>query len=232
MPHGSGKLVASKTPVVAEVRAQDGRVPGGRGLATRARLLSFARDLLAERSYRDLSAADIARQAGTSPATFYQYFPDVESAVLVLAEQMAGEHAELSAIVRDADWLRPSSAASASTELAGAFLSFWRRHRSILRVVDLATLEGDKRFRVLRTALLNDVTDALADAARTVRAHRGLDSQNDPMAVASVLVSMLAHVASHSDGLATWGIAAADTESVMAGIVQQSITGRQLPRRR
>ena len=29
-------------------------------------------------TYRDLKVVDIAREAGTSPATFYQYFPDVE----------------------------------------------------------------------------------------------------------------------------------------------------------
>ena len=41
-----------------------------------------------------MKVIDIAREAGTSPATFYQYFADVEAAILVLAEEMAqqGEH--------------------------------------------------------------------------------------------------------------------------------------------
>lgn len=226
-----GVTGGARATEAAPVRAQDGRVPGGRGLATRARLLATTRDLLGERSYRDLSAADIARQAGTSPATFYQYFPDVESAVLVLAEQMAGEHRELSRIVREANWLRNSSATDASAELARAFLTFWDRHRSILRVVDLASGEGDKRFRLLRTTLLNDVTNALADAVRSVHVHRGRVPETDPMATAAVLVSMLAHVAAHSEGLTGWGIAADDTRTVMAAIVQHSITGHRPPRR-
>ncbi|MFM7069395.1 MAG: TetR/AcrR family transcriptional regulator, partial [Actinomycetes bacterium] len=55
------------------MRAADGRVPGRRGLATRQRLLDHTAALLATTSYRDLTVVDIAREAGTSPATFYQY---------------------------------------------------------------------------------------------------------------------------------------------------------------
>ena len=41
--------------------------------------------LLETVAYRDLKVVDIAREAGTSPATFYQYFPDVEAAMLAMA---------------------------------------------------------------------------------------------------------------------------------------------------
>src|SRR5918993_854314 len=63
-------------------RASDGRVPGRRGRATRRRLLDQTAAMLRERSYRDVTVIEIARAAGTSPATFYQYFADVEAAVL------------------------------------------------------------------------------------------------------------------------------------------------------
>ena len=42
-----------------ELRAVDGRVPGRRGLATRARLLEQTRELLYTTSYRDLKVVDI-----------------------------------------------------------------------------------------------------------------------------------------------------------------------------
>ena len=64
-----------------ELRAADGRVPGRRGRATRQRLLERTAEMLETSSYRDLKVVDIARGAGTSPATFYQYFPEVESAI-------------------------------------------------------------------------------------------------------------------------------------------------------
>jgi AcrR family transcriptional regulator len=146
----------------------DGRVPGARGLSTRGRLLGCTLALLGDRSYRDLAVIDIARAAGSSPATFYQYFPDVESAVLVLAEHMADEHGRLAAIVRGADW-RGAGACPAAEALAAEFLAFWIDHQPILRVVDLASGEGDPRFRAIRTRLLNDVTNALAEAVDSMR---------------------------------------------------------------
>jgi AcrR family transcriptional regulator len=82
-----------------DLRAADGRVPGRRGRATRQRLLDATAELLTTTSYRDVKVIDIAREAGTSPATFYQYFADVEGAVLVLAEEMARSGAHLTALV-------------------------------------------------------------------------------------------------------------------------------------
>jgi len=155
-----------------EVRAVDGRVPGARGLSTRARLLGSTLALLGDQSYRDLAVIDIARAAGSSPATFYQYFPDVESAVLVLADAMADQHGRLAAIVRGADW-RGARAYPAAEALAAEFLAFWINHQPILRVVDLASGEGDPRFRALRTRLLNDVTNALAEAVDSMRGQPG-----------------------------------------------------------
>jgi AcrR family transcriptional regulator len=218
---GSERAVPS-----AGVRAVDGRLAGTRGLATRARLLTRTRELLIERNYRDLSAIDIARESGTSPATFYQYFPDLESAVLALGQAMVGEQPTLGDLVRDANWTRPSTAARASHDLAAAFIAFWQRHGAILRVVDLGSAEGDARFRALRTRLLNDVTRALAEAVETVAASGRGGTTVDPMATAAVLVSMLAHVAAHREGLETWHIATADTEAVMAEIVYRTVTGR------
>ena len=65
-----------------ELRAADGRVPGRRGRATRQKLLEQTAEMMQTTSFRELKVVDIARGAGTSPATFYQYFPDVEAAIL------------------------------------------------------------------------------------------------------------------------------------------------------
>jgi hypothetical protein len=48
-----------------DLRAADGRVPGRRGRATRARLLECTAEMLQETSYRDLKVVEIARGAGT-----------------------------------------------------------------------------------------------------------------------------------------------------------------------
>src|ERR687897_43239 len=85
-------------------RASDGRVPGRRGRATRRRLLDQTAAMLRERPYRDVTVIEIARAAGTSPATFYQYFADVEAAVLVLAEETARDAAARPEVVRTGSW--------------------------------------------------------------------------------------------------------------------------------
>jgi AcrR family transcriptional regulator len=61
------------TEQAAHHLATDGRFPGKRGLATRQKLLDSTEALLSTTSWRSIRVIDIARGAGTSPATFYQY---------------------------------------------------------------------------------------------------------------------------------------------------------------
>jgi AcrR family transcriptional regulator len=210
-----------------EPRAADGRVPGRRGLATRQKLLACTSEMLRTRSYRDLKVVEIARGAGTSPATFYQYFPDVESAILVLADEMvASSSTRFADLVADNSWKGKAGFAAAEA-LAQAMLAFWEEHLPIMRVVDLATDEGDPRFTNIRTKLLNDLNNALALAAREQRkAGRGMDDV-DPNAVAGVLVAMLAHVSAHRLGFEFWGVRSEELRAVMARIIFWSVTGQK-----
>ena len=84
---------------VAELATTDGRVPGERGRQTRQRLLDATVELLTTTSWRSVKVTDIARQARTSPATFYQYFGNVEQAIRVLAEGMVDQAAQLAELV-------------------------------------------------------------------------------------------------------------------------------------
>ena len=177
-------------------------------------------------SFRELKVIDIAREASTSPATFYQYFPDVESAILVLSEEMAEEAAELARYVRTAPWKGKAGYETALT-LSDRFIEFWDRHRSLLRVVDLATGEGDRRFTRIRSRLLNEVTVALSEAMK--QAGPKAQADLDPMATAGVLVAMLANVASHRYGFEFWGIRTGDARRSMAHLVYWSVTGQRPP---
>ena len=82
-----------------QVATTDGRVPGERGRQTRQRLLDATVELLATTSWRSVKVTDIARQAQTSPATFYQYFANVEQAIQVLAEGMVDQAGQLADLV-------------------------------------------------------------------------------------------------------------------------------------
>ena len=207
-----------------DLRAADGRVPGRRGRATRQRLLECTQDMLATTAYRDVKVIDIAREAGTSPATFYQYFADVEAAVLVLAEEVARNGSHLAEIVGEGDWDEATAPLTARA-LVDALLTFWDDNRSVLRVMDLATDEGDDRFRKIRVGFLNDITRALAEVARVAISAGRLPKGTDPMAAAGILVSMLAHVAAHQYGFEFWGIRTRDLRTSMARQVSWGITG-------
>ena len=199
-------------------RAADGRMPGRRGLATRQRLLDATAEQLESCGYRDLKVVDIARTAGTSPATFYQYFPDAESAVLVQAAVLTEAwHEELQFLITGRDWSGDPDAAA--HEVVDGFLTFWTDHRAILKVLDLASMEGDCRCRDLRTWLLNGATNALVDL---VAAH---DSDMDPKATAGVVIAMLAHVANHRPGLERWGADHDALVATVAGILRHAIVG-------
>lgn len=180
-------------------------------------------------SYRDLKVVDIARSAGMSPASFYQYFPEVESAILVLAEEMSKEGSvELSDLVRTGNW-KGRAALDTSYALVVGIMAFWDKNRSVMRVIDLATDEGDQRFRQIRTVLLNELTNVLATVVEESAKSGRVPSDLDPMATAGVLVSMLAHVAAHRFGFEFWGIRTDDLERSMARIVYTTITGKSPP---
>ncbi|MCA1726835.1 MAG: TetR/AcrR family transcriptional regulator [Actinobacteria bacterium] len=210
--------------VPEDLPAVDGRVPGRRGRATRDRLLQCTEEQLQKGSYRDLSVIDIAQCAGTSPATFYQYFEDVEAAILVLAGALADEAPGLRAIIEEGDW-RGKGGPVAAQRLVDAILDLWERHRAVMRVVDLSTAEGDLRFRNIRVHLLNEVTESLRrviEERQRQRRARGVD----PMAQAAALVSMLVHVAAHRYGFEFWGIKTDDMRRAAAGLVYTGVTGR------
>jgi AcrR family transcriptional regulator len=211
-------------PAVKRLRATDGRVPGRRGQATRRKLLDTTAALLETTSYRTIKVIDIAREAGTSPATFYQYFADVEQAVLVLAEEVARDAVQLTEFVRG-DWSPEASDATARA-VVERFMDFWEGHRAVLRVVELATEEGDLRFQRLRVRALNTLTESLRETIAELQEREQLSPTVDPFATAGVLVSMLAHVGSHRYGFEFWGIRTASLVDSLTGILHWTVTGR------
>src|ERR1700733_2875359 len=106
-----------------QVATTDGRVPGERGRLTRQRLLNATVELLTSTSWRSVKVTDIARRAKTSPATFYQYFGNVEEAIRVLAESMVDQATQLSELV-GGDWSDEASWETALT-VTEAFLTYW-----------------------------------------------------------------------------------------------------------
>lgn len=209
-----------------EPRAVDGRVPGHRGMATRQRLLECTAAMLQRNAYRDVKVVDIAREAGTSPATFYQYFADVEAAVLALAEGLVTEGRHFAEIISETSW-RGSDGFAAANELAGAYLRFWEAHRQVLKVIDLAAAEGDNRFGSIIASFLSDTAQALRDAIARMQLEGRHPEGLDPAAMSGVLVSMLANVAGHRRGLEDWGVSSEALQDAMARVIFWAVSGRK-----
>ncbi|MEW2166460.1 TetR family transcriptional regulator [Streptomyces sp. NPDC007084] len=208
------------------MRTVDGRVAGRRGQATRQKLLDCLSEMLSSSPYRDVKVIDVARKAGTSPATFYQYFPDVEGAVLEIAEHMAAEGAGLTQLLEGRSWVGKAGWQTAQ-ELVDGFLEFWRKNDAILRVVDLGAAEGDKRFYKIRMKILNSVNNSLTDAVADLQAKGKVDKDVNPAAMAGSLVAMLAAVASHQRGFQTWGVKQAELKPNLALLVYLGVTGKK-----
>ncbi|WP_328901663.1 TetR/AcrR family transcriptional regulator [Streptomyces sp. NBC_00441] len=212
--------------MTGQVRTVDGRVAGRRGQATRQKLLDCLSEMLSSSPYRDVKVIDVARKAGTSPATFYQYFPDVEGAVLELAEDVAREGAGLTELVAGRSWVGKAGWQT-SEQLVEGFLDFWRRNDAILRVIDLGAAEGDKRFNKIRMKVLNSVTGSLTESVKELQAKGKVDKDISAAAMAGSLVVMLAGVASHQKGFTAWGVKQAELKPNLAQLVHLGITGKK-----
>ncbi|CAM5672163.1 TetR family transcriptional regulator OS=Streptomyces fumanus OX=67302 GN=GCM10018772_31180 PE=4 SV=1 [Streptomyces fumanus] len=212
--------------MTGQVRTVDGRVAGRRGQATRQKLLDCLSEMLSSSPYRDVKVIDVARRAGTSPATFYQYFPDVEGAVLEIADRMAADGSALTALVEGRSWAGKAGWQTAQ-ELVDGFLEFWKKNDAILRVIDLGAAEGDKRFARIRAKILNSVNSSLADSVAELQSKGRVDKDLSPAAIAGSLVAMLAAVASHQKGASAWGVKQAELRPSLAVLVHLGITGRK-----
>ncbi|MFG2818733.1 TetR family transcriptional regulator [Kitasatospora sp. NPDC048365] len=213
--------------MTGQVRTVDGRVAGRRGQETRQKLLDCLREMLSTSPYRDVKVIDVARMAGTSPATFYQYFPDVEGAVLEIAEEMAEDSVGLKELVDGKSWAGKTGFAT-SEEVVDGFLAFWRKNDAILRVVTLGAAEGDKRFFKIRMKVLNSVVAPLTEAVRNNQGKT--DKTVDPAAIAGALVSLLASAAEHQKAFTSWGVKVKDLKPNLALQVYLGVTGKKPPK--
>ncbi len=202
------------------VIASDGRTVGRRGTATRRRMLDATATLLVSQPLRDLRVVDIAREVGASPATFYQYFRDVEEAVLVLAAECGEAMAPLADLLRG-DWAELEAARS----FVDAFIAVWDQHTAVLRVRNLAAQEGEPRFRDLRRSANRPFVDGLAEHVRASQRNGRVDSALSPIATAAALMSLLERMAAFHVELESMGVGRDDVVTTCAHIVHQTIDG-------
>ena len=202
---------------------QTGRVLGKRAQETRQRILESTQKLLDAQSLRELRVIDIARDVGASPATFYQYFRDVEEAVLALAEEAS---LEMPAVAR---WLEGSWQGAAGLERAraivSAFMALWDHHHAVLRVRNLASDEGDERFIAVRGRAMSPVLRALAKQIETSQAAGRISPDEDPVAAAAATGAILERMAAYQRELESAGVSREHLIETSARIIHRCVTG-------
>jgi AcrR family transcriptional regulator len=205
------------------VIGQDGRPLGTRAIRTRSKLLECTQELLTERQARDVSVVEIARRAGTSPATFYQYFADIEEATLELASAAAEE---VPAILEPlaADWTGPQGLGAART-VVDAFVRHWDQHHAVLLFRNAAAEQGDRRFQKVRIRAMHPVLQALAKKIETSHAGEQGVAMN-PVAAAAALAAILERLAAYHQELEVLGVSREQLVETCARILHQIVTGR------
>jgi AcrR family transcriptional regulator len=225
MAEGSDRSGPGDAPGGGEFVDQSGRVLGPRARATRHKLLEATQALLDEQSLRDLRVSDIARRVGTSPATFYQYFRDVEDAVLCLAREASNEMSDIVALVRG-DWSGEAGLERARS-LANAFVEHWDAHHAPLRVRNMAADEGNVRFLEVRRQAMTPLLAALSRQIEKAQAGGGTGRTGElnPFAAAAAMGAILERLAAYHKELEVVGLTRDDLVETTARIVQRTLTG-------
>ena len=204
-----------------DVLDQNGRPLGPRALETRQKLLDATEKLLATTRLRDLRVTEIAREVGTSAATFYQYFRDADDAVLHLAEQASQEIPGILEML-SGSWSGEAGLAKARA-VVEAFIDHWDAHRDVLRVRNYASDEGDERFIELRAKTMSPV---LLKLAQVIEAHRGPDDpQGRPAPAAAAMAAILERLAAYHTQLEALNVTRDDLVESSAHILHRTVTG-------
>ncbi len=206
---------------------QNGRPLGPRALGTRNRLLQATLELLGQKSVRDVAVVDIARNADTSPATFYQYFKDVSDAILQLAERAAEDMPAMLDLI-DRPW-HGSAGLDTARALSDAFIQHWDAHRPVLLVRNLAADEGDRKFQKVRREALRPVLDQLAQKIEESKQAGQVGPEVHAYAAAAALAAILERLAAYHKELEPLGVTRRDLVETCARIIFQTVTGGSAP---
>ena len=205
------------------VVATDGRVIGRRATLTRRRILDTTAELLRRQGALDLKVIDVARAVGTSPATFYQYFADVEDAILCLATDLLDEVPALAGQI-DVSWLEPDGLDRARV-LVADYVRFWDAHGTVLRIMHLRADERDPRFRAVRNDYNNRFMAVMVALVGEAQAAHRVVPELDPDATAGAMLAVLDRLTSYRESFERRGTSREAMVEAVARILHTTLTG-------
>ncbi len=211
--------------MTSRILAADGRSIGARAQVTRRRLLDATARLLSEVGVLDLRVVDITRAVGTSPATFYQYFADVDSAILALAQEATEDERPLVGFLTPG-W-SPAEGMSQARLFVDAYMDFWNSHHSVLRIRNLKAEEGDPQFRAVRSEANLLVIDAMQTMLRSSIEAGRLPVALDPFTAAAAMVAMIERILAFQPEMARRGADRHKLLESLSILLYRGLTGAQ-----
>ncbi len=206
-----------------ELLATDGRVIGERAIATRQRLLDATLDLLRRDGVLDLKVVDISRDAGAAPATFYQYFSDLDAAILALSETALDDEVPL------VEFLQPPWSSAADIERARAFVQayseYWSDHYAVLIVRNLKADGGDVDFRSARSRANLLLLRRMAAMVTAGQEAERVPASLDPFAAAAAMMAMLDRLFTYQTEVRRRGTSKSAQHETLTTILFQTLTG-------
>jgi len=207
--------------------ATDGRVIGERATATRRRLLDATLELLKRDGPMELKVVDVTREAGAAPATFYQYFADLDAAILALADDALDDEGPLASLLLEPwrsadDWPRV-------LQFVDAYAAYWDRHQVILMARTMRADAGDIIFRGARARADLMVIRRMADLVSISQNEGRLPSYLDPFATAAGMRAMAERLFIFEPSLRRRGTSREGLRNTLAAILFRTLSGVDPP---
>ena len=211
---------------MSDTTATDGRVIGERALQTRRRILEATAALLRDQGALDVKAMDVAREVGTSPATFYQYFADVEDAIFALALELPEKVAPIQ-MQFESDWSGPAGL-DLARQAVSDYTDFWDENAAVLRVLLLRADERDERFRQVRRDYNAPFMTAMVAKVRIAQDSGKIADAIDAEATAGAMLAALDRLPNYREGFVKRGTSREAMIETVARLLHSSLTGEPL----
>jgi len=208
-----------------DTTATDGRIIGERAQQTRRRILDATAALLQQQGALDLKVMDVAREVGTSPATFYQYFSDVEDAIYALSTEMIEKVAPIHAQLAQ-DWT--DDGLDHARRLVSDYTDFWDTNGAVLRIMLLRADERDERFRQVRRDYNAPFMTAMVAKVRLAQNSGRLSTSLDAEATAGAMLAALDRLPNYREGFEKRGTSREAMIETVARLLYSSLTGDPL----
>ncbi len=179
--------------------------------------------MIESRGVRELKLSEVTREVGVSPPAFYQYFKDLDEALLALAEQI-GEHLSDVRASLELPWDTASG-----EELANAFVSqfaaYWDDNRPVLWVRNVAAQDGDPRFREIRNRSLEPLVSALTRQIELAQQAGRVDPAISPTALATTLMMLVERMGMMHHTVTWLGVERDDLIRAVAYVFERTVIG-------